>query len=310
LLVSDLLPSAFAKWETETMTDIHPTAYLDPQAQIGRSVRIGPNCFIGPFVRLGDGCRVHNNVTITGHTTVGQGCEFFPGCVIGAEPQDLKYHGEPSELIIGDDNVFRELTTAHPGTEAGGGVTQIGSHNRFLVGVHIAHDVVIEDNCVLANNVQLGGHVWVESFATFGGVAGIHHFVTIGRYAFVAALARVAMDVPPFMIMQGYESRVRGVNVTALARWGFSPERIQALKRAYLDLYTDRTRFAGPVLHRLTAMESDGQLTEDVQHLISSVRRTAVEGHLGRYLESKRPEATRRKARFYDEQLFGDKHRG
>jgi UDP-N-acetylglucosamine acyltransferase len=292
------------------MNAIHPSAYVDPKSEVGDDVRIGPNCYVGSSVRLGDGCRLHNNVTLTGYTRVGPRCEFFPGCVIGAEPQDLKYHGEPSELIIGSDNVFRELTTAHPGTEAGGGVTTIGDHNRFLVGVHIAHDVLIEDNCVLANNVQLGGHVHVESYATFGGVAGVHHFVTIGRYSFVAALARIATDVPPFMIMQGYESRVRGVNTKALARWGFSPERIAALKRAYLDLYTDRSRFGGPVVHRLTAMESDGQLTDDVRHLILSVRRTAIDGHLGRFLESRRPEATRRRAGFYDEQLYGEKHRG
>ncbi len=292
------------------MTDIHPGAYVDPKARIGRNVRIGPNSFVGPSVTLGDDCCVHNNVTITGHTTIGSKCEFFPGCVIGAEPQDLKFHGETTELVIGDDNVFRELTTAHPGTEAGGGVTRVGHHNRFLVGVHIAHDVTIEDNCVLANNVQLGGHVHVESYATFGGVAGVHHFVTIGRYAFVAALARIATDVPPFMIMQGYESKVRGVNTKALARWGFSPERIAALKRAYIDLYTDRSRFGGPILHRLTAMESDGRITDDVRYLILSVRRTAVDGHLGRYLESNRPEATRRRAGFYDEQLYGERHRG
>jgi len=287
------------------MHSIHPSAYVDPAAEIGRDVRIGPNGYVGPHVVLGDECHLHNNVTITGHTTIGKRCEFFPGCVIGADPQDLKYRGEPTELIIGDDNVFRELTTAHPGTEAGGGVTRVGHHNRFLVGVHIAHDVTIEDHCILANNVQLGGHVYVESYATFGGVAGVHHFVTIGRYAFVAALARVATDVPPYMIMQGYESRVRGVNVTALARWGFSEERIAALRQAYKDLYTNRTRFNGPLLQRLAGMESDGQLTEDVRYLILSIRRTAFEGHMGRYRESTRPAATRQKAGFYDEHFFG-----
>jgi len=287
------------------MSSIHPTAYVDPKACIGQGVLIGPNSFVGPQVILGDDCRLSNNVTLTGHTTVGKGCSFYPGCVVGEEPQDLKYVGEDTELIIGENNVFRELVTVHPGTGAGGGVTRIGSHNRFLVGVHIAHDVVIEDHCVMANGVQLGGHVYVESYATFGGVGAVHHFASIGRYAFVAAMARVATDVPPFMIMQGYESRVRGINLRGLARWGFSPERTDPLRQAYKDVFTDRGRYQGPMLQRLTSIESNGTMTEDVRYLVSFIRRSAIEGHQGRYLEAHRPAATRQKAGYYDETLFG-----
>ena len=273
---------------------------IDPKAQLGGDVEIGPSCYVGPHVTLGDGCRLHNNVTLTGRTTIGRGNEFYPTCVIGADPQDLKFQGEPTELIVGDENVFRELVTVHLGTGAGGGLTRLGHHNRFLVGVHLAHDVIVEDHCVLANSVQVGGHVHMESYATFGGMVGVHHFAAVGRYAFVAGMARVPMDVPPFMIVHGYEGRVRGVNVNGLARWGFTKERIQPIRQAYKDLYTDRSRFGSALLHRLDGLESDGELTDDVRYLVQFVRRTASQGHSGRYLESERAEATRQKARFYN----------
>jgi len=287
------------------MGGIHPSAVIDPKATVGRDVQIGPSCYVGPDVTLGDGCVLHNNVTLTGRTTLGRGNVFFPTCVIGAVPQDLKFQGEPTELIIGDENVFRELVTVHTGTGAGGGVTRVGSHNRFLVGVHIAHDAIIEDHCVIANGVHLGGHVHIESCVAFGGMVGVHHFVTVGRHAFVAAMARAALDVPPFMIVQGDEGRVRGVNVNGMARWGFTKERIQPVRQAFKDLYSDRSRFGGPLLHRLERMESDGELTDDVRYLIGFVRRTVREGHSGRYLESVRGRATRRKADFYEEGATG-----
>ncbi len=287
------------------MGSFHPSAVIDPKATVGRDVQIGPSCYVGPDVTLGDGCILHNNVTLTGRTTIGRGNVFFPTCVIGAEPQDLKFQGEPTELIIGDQNVFRELVTVHAGTGAGGGVTRVGSHNRFLVGVHVAHDMIIEDHTIIPNAVQLGGHVHVESYVTFGGLAAVHHFATVGRYAFVGGMTRALTDVPPFMIFQGYEGRVRGVNLKGMARWGFSQERLQPIRQAFKDLYTDRSRFGGPLLHRLERIESDGELTDDVRYLVGFVRRTIGEGRSGRYLESVRGRATRRKADFYEEGATG-----
>ncbi len=281
------------------MSNIHPSAHVDPKAELGPDVDIGPNCFVGPRVTIGEGCTLHNNVTVTGHTTIGKGNEFYPASVIGADPQDLKFRGEPTELTVGDDNIFRELVTVHTGTGAGGGFTKIGSHNRFLVGVHAAHDVTIEDHCVVANGVQFGGHVHVESYATFGGMSGLHHFARVGRYAFVAGMTRANMDVPPYLIVQGYEGRVRGVNIHGMSRWGFSAERIQPIRRAFKDLYTDRGRFGGNLLSRLDCLENDGPLTDDVRHLIEFVRATVRDGYQGRYLESVRGEATREKAGFY-----------
>lgn len=281
------------------MSPVHPSAHVDPKAELGSDVEIGPNCFVGPHVTLGDGCRLHNNVTVTGRTTAGPRNEFYPTCVIGADPQDLKYQGEPTELIIGEDNVFREQLTVHTGTGVGGGVTRIGSHNRFLVGVHIAHDVAIEDHCIIANSVGLGGHGHIESYATFGGMVGMHHFATVGRYAFVAAMTRVSADVPPFMIVHGYDPRVRGVNIRGMSRWGFSKERLAPIRQAFKDLFTDRSRYGGALLHRLDCVENDGELTDDVRYLVQFVRRTVAEGHQGRYLESVRGRATRQKAGFY-----------
>ncbi|MBN1344393.1 MAG: acyl-ACP--UDP-N-acetylglucosamine O-acyltransferase [Phycisphaerae bacterium] len=281
------------------MRRIHPSATVEPGAGIGGDVEIGPNCYVGPHVVLGDGCRLHNNVTITGRTTVGKGNVFFPTCVIGADPQDLKFQGEPTELIIGDDNVFRELVTVHTGTGAGGGLTRVGSHNRFLVGVHIAHDVIIRDHCVVANGVQFGGHVLVGDYATFGGMSGVHHFVRVGDYAFLAAMTRANMDVPPFMIVHGYEGRVRGVNVNGMTRWGFPPERIQPIRQAFKDLYSNRSRFTGSLAQRLDRMASNGELTEDTRYLVEFVRQTVAEGYQGRYLESQRGQATRQHAEFY-----------
>lgn len=281
------------------MSSIHPSACIDPKANVASDVEIGPGCYVGPDVTLGDGCKLHNNVTITGRTTIGRRNVFFPTCVIGANPQDLKFQGERTELIVGDENVFRELVTVHTGTGAGGGVTRIGSQNQFLVGVHIAHDMIIEDHCIVANGVQLGGHVRVESYATFGGMVGVHHFATIGRYAFVAAMTRVACDIPPFMIVQGDDGRVRGVNINGMVRWGFSKGRMQPIRQAFKDLFTDRGRFGGPLLRRLDRLENDGEMTEDVRYLIQFVRRTVAEGHQGRYLESVRARATRQKAGFY-----------
>ncbi len=283
------------------MTTIHPSACVDPKARVGQDVEIGPNCFVGPHVVLGDGCRLHNNVTITGRTRVGAGNQFYPQAVIGADPQDLKYEGEPTELVVGDDNVFRELVTAHTGTAGGGGVTRIGHHNRFLIGVHIAHDVTIQDHVVLANSVQVGGHVLLESYVNVGGMTGFHHFVRVGRHAMVAGMTRANVDVPPYMIAHGAECRVRGVNVNGMARWGFSQERLAAIRQAFKDIYSERSRFSGPILRRLEGVESNGELTDDVKYLIRFVRDTLQSGHRGRFLESARDESTRKRAAFYEE---------
>ncbi len=277
--------------ETEPEATIHPTAIVDPRAELGRDVSVGPYCVVGPNVELGDGCRLHHQVTIDGHTRVGPGCEFFPGAALGLRPQDLKYRGEPTRLEIGPNNVFRELVTIHPGTAPGGSVTSIGSNNHFLVGVHVAHDCEIGSHCVLANYVQLAGHIKVEDYVVFGGQSGIHHFVTIGRHAFVGGLTRIAADVPPFMIFVAARTfgRVRFVNGVGLKRRGFTEEEIAGLKNAWFRLYSRRARLGG----RAIRQNAEDILNEDgtdsnVRYLCEFILRSAAHGRNGRYLEALR----------------------
>ncbi|RME37782.1 MAG: acyl-ACP--UDP-N-acetylglucosamine O-acyltransferase, partial [Planctomycetota bacterium] len=210
---------------------IHPTAVVSPEARIGRNVEIGPYSVIGPRVTIGDGCKIHHHVTIDGDTTLGEHCEVFPQAVLGLPPQDLKWRGERTRLIIGKNNIIREMVTAHPGTANGGGVTRIGDGNLLLVGVHVAHDCHIGDGCILANYVQLAGHVHVEDHVNMGGCTSVHHFVTIGRHAFVGGMTRVSADVPPYMVVvaaRGSRAETRMVNGVGLQRSGFRNEDIAA----------------------------------------------------------------------------------
>ncbi len=271
---------------------IHPTAVVDPGARIGSDVEIGAHCVIGPDVVIGEGCVLHNSVTLAGHTSIGCGCEFFPGAVIGMSPQDLKYRGEETYLEIGERNVFREHVTVHPGTENGGSYTRIGDSNLLLVGVHLAHDCTVADRCVFANGVQIAGHVNIESHVTFGGGTGVHHFVTIGRHAFVGGLSRITQDVPPFMIVvaaRGPRSEIRMINGVGLQRTGFSEEQILALKQAFLRLFSRRARSSGvPILETIHQILSERPLDQSVEFLCRFLLRSYEHGRHGRYLESLR----------------------
>ncbi|MFQ5490995.1 MAG: acyl-ACP--UDP-N-acetylglucosamine O-acyltransferase [Phycisphaerae bacterium] len=277
--------------DTQTQAGIHPTALVDPRAELGDDVVIGPYCVVGPDVRLGDGCRLHHQVTLTGHTTVGKGCEFFPGVMIGLKPQDLKYRGEPTRVEIGNHNVFREMVTLHPGTVGGGEVTRLGDHNHLLIGVHVAHDVQIGHRCVLANYVQLAGHVKVEDHVTFGGQSGVHHFVTIGKHAMVGGLTRTTADVPPFMIFVAARThgRVRIVNGVGLKRCGFSNEQIEAIKKAWLRLYARKARIGGRAIRQIAEeILAEPGVDDNVTYLCEFIIRSAAHGRQGRYLESLR----------------------
>jgi UDP-N-acetylglucosamine acyltransferase len=283
--------------DLEPEASIHPTAIVDPRAELGRNVTVGPYCLLGGGVELGDGCRLHNQVTIAGNTVVGPGCEFFPGAVIGMQPQDLKYRGEPTRLEIGRENVFREMVTVHPGTAGGGAITRIGDYNHLLVGVHIAHDCQVGSRCIMANYVQLAGHVKVEDRVTFGGESGIHHFVTIGRYAFVGGLTRVTSDIPPFMIFVAARThgRVRFVNGVGLQRCGFTEQQIAALKDAWLRLYSRRARLSGrPMRQTAEEMLTEDGLDANVRYLCEFILRSSAHGRHGRYLESLRADDPRK----------------
>jgi len=283
------------------MNVIHPTAVIDRGAQLGDGVEVGPHCYVGPKVVLGDGCRLLHNVSILGKTTIGARNEFYPGCVIGASPQDLKYKGTETQLLIGDDNVFREMVTVHPGTEVGGGVTRIANHNRLLIGVHVAHDVRLGSHCVITNAVQVAGHCLIEDCCHIGGMTGIQSFTTVGRYAYITGMARVTVDAPPYMVLSGYEAEVRGVNEKALkSRWCFRDEQVERLWAAYKVLF-GRNSAKLAICERIAALEAEGPHDEHVRYLMESVKRSVTQGVYGRYLESKRRDTPEDRRPFYSE---------
>lgn len=215
------------------MTDIHPTALVSPRAELAADVQVGPYTVITENVRIGEGTVINHHVTITGQTTIGKANLISSYAAIGFPPQDLTYKNDPTRLVIGDHNIIREFTTLNIGTVKGGGITTIGNHNFLMAYSHIAHDCVLEDYIIMANGVQLGGHCKVENYASLGGLAGAHHFVTIGQHSFVGGLAKVIRDVPPYMIAEGHPARVRTVNTIGLERRNFPPKTIKALKDAY-----------------------------------------------------------------------------
>lgn len=277
---------------------IHPTALVSPEATLGRDVEIGPFCMVGSHVILGDGCKLHHHVTIEGHTTLGEGCEVFPQAVLGTAPQDMKWRGEDTKLIIGKNNVFREMVTAHPGTANGGGLTQMGDNNLFLIGVHIAHDCIIGNHCILANYVQLAGHVHVENNVNMGGSTSVHHFVTIGKHAFIGGMTRVSADVPPFMVVvaaRGNRTEARMINGVGLERSGYGQEDIAALKGAFMKIFARRARLSGiGITERVQQVLDSSKINPHVQYLGEFLKRSFTHGRHGRYLESLRADPVHR----------------
>lgn len=287
------------------MSKIHPTAIVDPQAELGRDVEIGPLSYVGPGVQLGDECVLHAHVTLLGPSEFGARNEFHPQCVLGAAPQDLKYKGGPTRIVAGDENIFRELVTVHRGTEVdriSGGVTRIGSRNLLMVGVHLAHDAELGDHVVLANQVQIAGHVKIEDCVNVGGACAMHHFVTIGRNAFIGGMSRITHDVPPYMKAVGYELEIRGVNTEGLRRWNFADTSIAALRSAARLLYARRgERSAGRMVEALRQIESDGLLRDEhVSNLVSFLWRKLEFGVFGRSRERQRTDTPADRGDFYD----------
>jgi len=217
---------------------IHASAVVAEGAQLGHDVKIGPFCIVDADVVLGDGCVLLSHVTITGKTTVGANNTFSPFACIGTEPQDLKYHGEASEVIIGDNNTFRENTTVHRGTEGGGMLTKIGNNNLFQTYTHVAHDCSIGNDVVLACSAILAGHVEVHDGAIVGAMSAVHQFARVGKYAMLGATCTALKDMPPFCIAGGgYHMSLSGLNIVGLKRRGLSNDQIRQLKEAYRLLF-------------------------------------------------------------------------
>jgi UDP-N-acetylglucosamine acyltransferase len=264
------------------MRKIHPTAVVDPQAEIGEDVEIGAYCVVSGPVRLGRGCVLLPHATVLGRTWMGEGNRVYPGAVLGADPQDLKHDGSETRLEIGDGNRFREHVTVHPGTPGAGGLTRIGSHGLFMVGCHMAHDVRIGDRVVLANHVLLAGHVQVGDRAVLNGACACHHFVTVGRLAYVGGLTRVTQDVHPFTVVEGHPARVRAANVVGLRRAGTAPEHVAQVRRAVYRLFLSRRDGFAAALGRLEAESGSDPL---VAEILRSVR-AAERGRQGRAAEA------------------------
>ena len=216
---------------------IHNTSIISKHAKIGKDVKIGPYCTIGSDVEIGDETTIHSHVNLTGNTKLGKKNEIFPFASIGTPPQDLKYKGEKNSIVIGDNNKFREYTNVNPGTEQGGGITKIGNNNLFMVYCHVAHDCIIQNNIVLANNVQVGGHVTIENNAIVGGSCAIHQFSRIGENAMIGGMTGVLSDVIPYGLSLGNRNNLSGLNLIGLRRAGVSNNDIKIMQKAYETIF-------------------------------------------------------------------------
>lgn len=223
---------------------IHPSAFIDPKAEIDSSVKVGPFAVLGPNVKMDAGCEVMAHAVIDGCTTIGKNNRFYPSCSIGGDPQDKKYKGEPTQLVIGEGNTFREFVTVNTGTVQDQGITKVGDDNWIMAYVHIAHDCIVGSHNILANGTQLAGHVTLGDWIILGGMTGLHQFVKIGDHAMTASQTRVVQDIPPYVMAAGYPASPAGINSEGLKRRGFTPEDILYVKRAYKALYRQGNNLA------------------------------------------------------------------
>ncbi|KAA2286256.1 acyl-ACP--UDP-N-acetylglucosamine O-acyltransferase [Arenimonas fontis] len=249
---------------------IHPTAVVDPGARLGDGVVIGPFAVVGPDVEIGAGSRIGAHCVITGPTRIGRDNVVHSHATLGNDPQDKKFRGERSQLLIGDRNTFFEFTTVSRGTGDGGGATRVGDDNWIMAYVHIAHDCVVGNHCVLANNATLAGHVTLGDWVILGGFAGIHQFCTIGAHAFIGMGSLVNADVPPFVMVADRYASPRGINAEGLKRRGFDADRIAAIKRAYRALY-----MSGKPLAEARAQLAEGAgESQDVRLMLEFIERS------------------------------------
>jgi UDP-N-acetylglucosamine acyltransferase len=250
-------------------TEIDPTALVHPQAHIGQGTVIGPHVSIGPNVRIGAGCKVGASAVIDGWTEIGDGTEIYPFASIGLVPQDLKFRGERTRLMIGKRNIFREFVTIHRGTRGGGGITEIGDRNVFMAYVHIAHDCHVGNDTIFGNQATLGGHVTVEDFANISAGSGIHQFCRVGRYAFIGGYSVVTKDAVPYARTVGNRARIYGLNTIGLMRRGFSQDVIGRLKRSFRYLLQSKLNTTSA----LYQIEQDHSLAcPEVEYLIDFIR--------------------------------------
>lgn len=254
---------------------IHPTAIVHPGAELAADVEVGPYAVIGEHVKIGKGTRIGAHAVIDGWTTIGEENQIFQMAAVGAAPQDLKYKGEETLVIIGDRNVIREFATIHRGTMSGRRQTVVGSGNMLMAYSHVAHDCILGDGIVMANATALAGHVTVDSFAILGGLVAIHQFVRIGGYVMIGGGTMVGHDIPPFTIAATCDKRdasLRGLNLIGLKRRGFSPELISDLKRAYRILAFSKLKLPEALAKMKTDLRQSPELSYFIEFIEKSER--------------------------------------
>lgn len=258
------------KRSREHEVTVHPTAIVDPRAVLEASVTVGPYTVIGPHVRLGARTALGAHCVLEGYTTIGARCQIFSGAVIGSIPQDLKYAGEKSELIIGDRNCIREYVTINPGTKGGGGKTVLGSDCLLMAYAHVAHDCLIGNHVVIANSAALAGHIVIEDGAIVGGLVGIHQFVRVGCLSIIGGCSRVTQDIPPYSTCVGYPAKVYGLNSEGLRRAGIHAQTRDHLHKAFRLLFQSGLSMS----HALDKVAQEVNHCPEVDHLIEFIRQS------------------------------------
>lgn len=251
---------------------IHPTAIIDPSAELAAEVEVGPYSIIGPDVKISAGTVVGPHVVIRGPSTIGKANRIFQFSSIGEDCQDKKYNGEPTRLEMGDNNVVREGVTIHRGTVQDEGVTRIGNDNLFMANVHVAHDCTVGNDCVLANNATIAGHVHVGDGVILGGFTGVHQFCKIGSFSMASLYSVVNMDIPAFVMVQGYPAKARGINLEGMRRRGYSKALIAELRAAYRTLYRSGLTLAEALERLRPEADSSEQMAMFVASLHASER--------------------------------------
>ena len=259
------------------MSLIHPTAVIDPAAQLDSTVAVGPYAVIGPHVRIGSGTQIGAHCVIEGHTTIGRDNKIFQFNSLGAVPQDKKYAGEPCELRIGDRNTIREFCTFNIGTASDAGVTQVGHDNWIMAYVHLAHDCQVGNNTIFANSSQLAGHVHVGDWVILGGFTVVHQFCRLGAHSFTAMNSLLFADLPPFVMCQGQPAQARSMNFEGLKRRGFSPERVRAVKAMHKALYRDGLTLAQAQAQIANITQATPEAAPDVDMMLDFLGKTSAE---------------------------------
>ncbi len=253
---------------------IHKTAIIDPKAKIASTVDIGPYTVIGPNVEIDDNTVIQSHVSIVGHTIIGKNNKIYPFASIGNDPQDMKYKGEKTKLLIGDNNIIREYSTINPGTTQGGGITRVGSNNLIMISAHIAHDCIVGSNIVIANSAAIAGHAQIDDFVVIGGNCGIQQFVRIGKMAMIGGMTGVSRDVIPYGLSTGNRNFLNGINVVGLRRSKVPNKDIISLTDAYKGIF--KTENLTENLSRLNGQFKENSLVNEVIEFINKDKKRPI----------------------------------